>query len=130
MYICVVIGLTRMKGFKNIVNKIGAVLIAFVLLWIIAGALVEFHQRYVFHKQVDLWQVVINTSGKDLKKTVMLFAKCYTQLLGNYLEAGQTIGEGLMYLRYSQISIFSRILYYEVTSEYQAEMILRGPPLS
>jgi len=38
-----------------------------------AGSLIEFHQRYVFHKNADMWKVQATQVKSDDKKSLKLF---------------------------------------------------------
>ena len=115
---------------KNILHRISAVLMAFALLWIIAGSLVEFHQRYVFHKQVDLWQVVVTQSGKDLKKNLWLIDKSRNLSSGSdfHMVCQVPLVKPLT-LHLSEKSTFARYLFDLITSEYNYDEALRAPPV-
>ncbi|GAB4313848.1 MAG: hypothetical protein Kow00127_04970 [Bacteroidales bacterium] len=54
---------------KNILHRIGVLFTAIAISWLFAGRLIEFHQRYVFHSDKGLWQVVAVKAGKDEKKS-------------------------------------------------------------
>lgn len=116
---------------KNFIHKLSAVLVAFALLWIFAGSLVEFHQRYVFHKQVDLWQVVVTQSGKDFKKSLRLIDKNWQHANGlDLFASNHSIVSLPVHLQLSEKSIFSRYLFDMITSEYDSDKVLRGPPVA
>ncbi|MBN2174462.1 MAG: hypothetical protein JW731_10030 [Bacteroidales bacterium] len=104
---------------------------AFVILWIVAGSLVEFHQRYVFHKQVDLWQVQVTQSGKDLKKCLKLIEKGQQYLTHPYpMISERKFISAEFTLNLSLRNIYSRYLYDLHTPEYFYDKALRAPPLS
>jgi hypothetical protein len=114
---------------KNIIHKISAVLVAFALLWIFAGSLVEFHQRYVFHKQVELWQMVVNQPAKDIEKSLKLVEKQNTESHGfDLLAIERTSFENIVHLQLNEKSIFARYLFDLITAEYSSDNIMRGPP--
>lgn len=118
-----------MHLFRQIIHRIGSVLLAFVLLWIVAGTLIEFHQRHVFQVEVDFWQVVVQQPGKDLKKVYYIFDKNGNQANGfDLMKIGHSMDHDLLYLTLSQRSTFSRIYCDPLTAEYSSERILRGPP--
>jgi hypothetical protein len=114
---------------KNIINKIGAVLMAFALLWIFAGSLVEFHQRYVFHKLTDLWQIQVTQSGKDIKKSIKFLDKNALTGPSNDFQACDLHDTGrIAKLHLSEKTTTSRYLFDLITSEYEKVNTLRGPP--
>jgi hypothetical protein len=117
---------------KKFIHKISEILVVFVLLWIMAGSLIEFHQRYVFHKNADLWkiqatQVKNDNEKKFLKISLQEFQKFD---LTDFLTNQQHCGNGLVTFKLSVKSIFSRYLFDLLTHEYVHERTLRGPPLS
>ncbi|MCB0806008.1 MAG: hypothetical protein KDC05_09440 [Bacteroidales bacterium] len=116
--------------FRNILHKFSKILMVFALLWIMAGSLIEFHQRYVFHKQVDLWQVVVTQTGKELKKSIRLIEKANTSGGVDLLAELNRSNSLPTQLQLSEKSIFSRYLFDLITPEYRSENLLRGPPMA
>lgn len=120
-----------MQVFRQIIHRISSLLLAFVLLWIVAGSLIEFHQRHVFQVEVDFWQVVVHQPVKDLKKIYYFFDKNGNHTKGfDLMKIGHSMDHGLLFLKLSQRSMFSRFYYDPITSEYSSERILRGPPVA
>jgi len=116
---------------KNIFFKTGSVLVAFAILWIFAGSLVEFHQKYVFHKHTDFWQVLIIKSEKDQKKFFNVSEKNLQNKTGNDdLTSENKIVLKDVNLNLSEKSIYSRYIYDLLTSEYFYDESLRAPPLA
>ncbi len=120
-----------MNILKNIFRGIATILVYFAVLWIITGSTIEFHQKYVFHKFVDLWQVQVAQSGKDLKKAIRFVDKNNTTTGGNdALMAEKYIFGYDVNLNLSEKNIFSRYLFDLITSEYHSDKVLRGPPMA
>lgn len=116
--------------FKKIIKKISESLAVFVLLWILAGSLIEFHQRYVFHKNADLWTIQATQVKTDNKKVLKLHEKCTVKITWNdYVTNTQHCGNGLVTYQLCEKSIFSRYLFDLLTSEYVHDRSLRGPPM-
>ncbi len=114
---------------KKFIKKISEVLVVFVLLWIMAGSLIEFHQRYVFHKNADLWTIQATQVKTDNKKVLQLSEKSVIRISwNNFLTNEQHCGNGLVTLQLSEKSIFSRYLFDLLTPEYIHDRTLRGPP--
>jgi hypothetical protein len=114
----------------NLIKKISGFLAVFVLLWIMAGSLIEFHQRYVFHKNADLWKIQATQVKTDNKKTLQLFEKSVIKTTWNDIVTNeQHCGNGLVILKLSEKSIFSRYLFDLLTPEYIHDRTLRGPPI-
>ena len=118
-----------MNILKNIFRSISTVLVVFAVLWIITGSTIEFHQKYVFHKFVDLWQTQVAQAGKDLKKAFRFVDKNNQTAGGNdALLAEKSIFRNDVNLNLSEKKIFSRYLFDLITSEYHSDKVLRGPP--
>jgi hypothetical protein len=116
--------------FKKFINKISEILVVFVLLWIMAGSLIEFHQRYVFHKNADLWTIQATQVKTDDKKALQLSEKSVVKILWNdFLTNEQHCDNGLVTYQLCEKSIFSRYLFDLLTPEYIHDRTLRGPPI-
>lgn len=115
---------------KKVLNSLGIFLAVFAVFWIVTGSTIEFHQVYVFHSHVDLWQVqTTKTVGKDLKKCFRVLGNNpYTPFNSGILNQSRTNEFGLVALNLSERTIFSRCLYDLITSEYNYDKTLRGPP--
>jgi hypothetical protein len=116
---------------RKILNKIVVLLSAFSLFWIIAGSVVEFHQKYVFHNHVELWQAITCKTVSDQKKIVQNLDK---DLLMNF-EIGhcnaESVHETKMLLTLSSMeSIFSDYHYDLITAQYRPDLVFRGPPMA
>lgn len=117
--------------FKKLIKKISEILAVFVLLWIMAGSLIEFHQRYVFHKNADLWTIQATQVKTDNKKTLQLFEKSVVITSWNdFLTNEQHCGNGFVTFQLCEKSIFSRYLFDLLTPEYIYDRTLRGPPVA
>ena len=115
---------------KKFIKKLSEVLVVFVLLWILAGSLIEFHQRYVFQKNSDLWKVQATQVKTDSKKIFQISNKSVQTLLwGDINTIHQNDGNILVNLYLSEKSIFSRYLFDLLTPEYIYDRSLRGPPI-
>jgi hypothetical protein len=118
-----------MNFLKNIFRGFSIILVSFAVLWIITGSTIEFHQKYVYHKFVDLWQTQIAQSGKDFKKSIRFVEKSNLNIGGN----DSFVSENYNFcndanLNLSEKNIFSRYLFDLITSEYHLNNVLRGPP--
>lgn len=97
----------------------------------LAGPLVEFHQRYVFHKHIEQWQIQANQSIKDHKKLIYFalgkwsgsYSKDFTAI------EGQDPGS-LAHLFLSEKTMYGRCLFDLISPEFKPYLLLRGPPLS
>jgi hypothetical protein len=115
---------------KKFIKRIIEMLAVFVLLWIMAGSLIEFHQRYVFHKNADLWAVQATQVKTDNKKLLQFQEKSTLKIsLGNFVANEQHNGNRLVTFQLCEKSIFSRYLFDLLTPEFVHERSLRGPPL-
>jgi hypothetical protein len=96
-----------------------------------AGSLIEFHQRYVFHKNADLWKIQATQVKNDNEKRLIKVSLQEFQKfdLTDFLSNQQHSGNGLETYKLSVKSIFSRCLFDLLTPEYVYERILRGPPV-
>jgi len=119
-----------MNILKNIFRSFSAVLVTFAALWIITGSTIEFHQKYVFHKFVDLWQTQVAQTGKDLKKAFRFVDKNQVAGGNDAMLAEKSIFGNDVNLNLSQKNIFSRYLFDLITSEYHSDKVLRGPPIA
>jgi len=116
---------------KKLIKKISEILAVFVLLWIMAGSLIEFHQRYVFHENADLWTIQATQVKTDNKKALLLHEKCTIKITWNdFVSNEQHFGNGLVTYQLSEKSIFSRYLFDLLTPEYIYDRSLRGPPVA
>lgn len=118
-----------MNFLKNIFRSISIALVSFGVFWIITGSTIEFHQKYVYHQFVDLWQTQIAQAGKDIKKSFKLYAKNSLDNSGNdTFTSTQDQVSKFAVLNLSQKNIYSRYLFDLITSEYLVVNVLRGPP--
>lgn len=115
---------------RILLHKLGGALVTFVMVWIMMGALIEFHQRYVFDNHADLWELqATHIHGKDLKKFFKLYSKqCPSQLSIDFHGNDQHFNGGLVHLNLNKKTIFSRYLFDLHTPEYITDRSLRGPP--
>jgi hypothetical protein len=115
---------------EKFIKKVIEILSVFVLLWILAGSLIEFHQRFVFHENADIWAVQATQVKTDTKKVLQLQEKSTLKIsLGNFVANEQHNGNGLVTFQLCEKSIFSRYLFDLLTPEFVHERSLRGPPL-
>lgn len=115
---------------KKFIKKISEILVVFVLLWIMAGSLIEFHQRYVFHKNAELWTIQATQVKTDTKKTLKFFENCTVKITwSDFVTNEQHCGNGLVSYQLCEKSIFSRYLFDLLTPEYVHDRSLRGPPM-
>lgn len=120
-----------MSILKNIFRSISTLLVSFAVFWIITGSTIEFHQKYVYHQFVDLWQSHVAQVGKDLKKSYKLFAKTTLGSGANdALVSEQKLTVNHPNLNLSEKNIFSRYLFDLITAEYHLVNVLRGPPMA
>ncbi|HPE57829.1 MAG TPA: hypothetical protein P5514_10120 [Bacteroidales bacterium] len=118
-----------MNFLKNIFHSISIALVSFGVFWIITGSTIEFHQKYVYHQFVDLWQTQVAQVGKDIKKTFKLYAKSNLDSNGNdSFIPNQNQVSKFAVLNLSRKNIYSRYLFDLITAEYHSVNVLRGPP--
>lgn len=115
---------------KKVINSFGILLAVFAAFWIVTGSTIAFHQVHVYHNHVDLWQVQSShSSGKDFKKLIRFLDNNYDSTLSSDLVDQCRINEfGQVALNLSKKTIYSRYLFDLITSEYNYDKILRGPP--
>ncbi|MEZ5083045.1 MAG: hypothetical protein R2750_06315 [Bacteroidales bacterium] len=116
---------------KIILHKLGGALLTVVMIWIMTGSLIEFHQRYVFDNHADLWELqATHIHGKDLKKFLRLYSKsCPNQLSIDFQVNGTNFSASLVNFNLNKKTIFSRYLFDLHTPEYITDLSLRGPPV-
>lgn len=115
---------------KRIFHSVDILLAILSVLWIITGSTIMFHQVYVYHNNVDLWQMqAINTNGKELKKCFQFVdnnpGTSFRLAFSNQINVNEF---GLVALNLNERTIFSRYLYDLITPEYIYDRVLRGPP--
>lgn len=116
---------------KNILNKLVFLLSVFSLFWIIAGSVVEFHQKHVFYKHVDLWNAITCKTIKDEKK-ITQFADKDTQL---NLDCGACHSESVYKTKlHTTLSglelLFTEYHYDLISTQYRPDLVFRGPPMA
>ena len=97
-YTYIFVSFLRSIMLRVILHKLGGALVTFVMVWIMTGALIEFHQRYVFDNHADLWELqATHIHGKDLKKFFKLYSKhCPSQLSIDFHGNDQHFNGGLV----------------------------------
>ncbi len=117
---------------KNIFYRLTILLVTFSISWIFIYSLIEFHQHYVFHKNVDLWQIqFLKSNDNDSKKAILLFDKKDNHLHGfDATECRINILSEVFTFNLSEKSIFSRYIFDLRTPEYELGRILRAPPIA
>ena len=120
------------KMVKTILHKLGGALMTFVMIWIMTGSLIEFHQRYVFDNHADLWDLqAAQIHGKDLKKYFRLYGKISPNQLSMDFQASVIhFNCSLVNFNLNKKTIFSRYLFDLHTPEYITDLSLRGPPVA
>lgn len=116
---------------KSTLHKILVLLSAFSLFWIIAGSVVEFHQKYVFHNHVELWQAITCKTVNDQKKIVQTLDKDLQLNFDIGHRKAESVHETKLLLTLSSMeSIFSDYHYDLITAQYRPDLVFRGPPMA
>lgn len=116
---------------KKVFYNLGVLFSLLAICWIVTGSIIEFHQKYVYHKYVDLVQTHLTKSNeKDSRKYFKLLDKNqnYQKGSGFNNDVINNTSE-IAVLNLSEKSTFSRYLFDLLTPEYNTQNILRGPPI-
>ncbi len=117
---------------KNIFYRSITLLVSFSIAWIFIYSLIEFHEHYVFHKTVDLWQVqFLKSADNDSRKTIQLTDKKDHQYkIYDRSACSIDSASGIFSFNLSTESIFSRNIFDSLIPEYILNGALRAPPLA
>lgn len=115
--------------FKKVFHFNGVILSLFAAVWIITGSTVVFHQKYVYHNLLTVWQdMFLKTSSKDSKKYFKFVDKCPQYSLTDSFVADSDNDSGRNNINFLRTNIPAGYVSDLLTPGYIIYKPHRGPP--
>ena len=115
---------------KKFLHILGVLLAIGSVVWIITGSTVVFHQKYVYHNLLTVWQdMFLKTGSKDSKKYFKLVDKCPQFSIADSFAANSDDDSGRNNINFTRKNIPAGYVSDLLTPEYIVYKPHRGPPV-